>query len=59
MKMRAVQVRQPGNIEDLYINENFEKPASRDHHVLIKVHATAINRADTLQVAYLWLSNIN
>jgi NADPH:quinone reductase-like Zn-dependent oxidoreductase len=51
--MRAVQVnkvKKPGKIDDLYIDDNVEKPAVKENHVLIKVFATAVNRADVLQV---------
>jgi tumor protein p53-inducible protein 3 len=48
--MKAVQVKLPGNVEDLYIDESIAKPSPTEHHVIIKVYATAINRADTLQV---------
>ncbi|KAK7108611.1 quinone oxidoreductase PIG3-like [Littorina saxatilis] len=46
--MRAVQFREPGGPENLYIGE-VERPVPGKGEVLIKVKATAINRADTLQ----------
>ena len=50
LNMRAVQVRKPGNIEDLYIDNSVSKPTLQECDVLIRVYAAAINRADTLQV---------
>jgi tumor protein p53-inducible protein 3 len=46
--MRAVLVRQPGGIEELYIGE-VETPVPKDDQLLVKIHATALNRADLLQ----------
>lgn len=47
--MRAVQINQPGGPENLYIGQvPIPTPGSKE--VLIQVKATAINRADTLQV---------
>jgi len=51
-----VQVRKPGNIEDLYIDNSVDKPTLQERDVLIRVHAAAINRADTLQV-YLYVNH--
>ena len=49
--MRAVQITtgRAGAVEDLYIGE-VSRPSAEGNNVLIKVFATAINRADTLQV---------
>jgi tumor protein p53-inducible protein 3 len=47
--MRAVQLKQTGGVEQLYIGGDVRKPTPKEHQVLIKVHATAINRADILQ----------
>ena len=46
--MRAVIFDQPGEPEVLRIG-NWEVPSLQPREVLVKVHATAINRADTLQ----------
>ena len=47
--MRAAQLTQPGGPENLYVGE-VPRPVPQEGEVLIKVKATAINRADTLQV---------
>lgn len=46
--MRAAQVKLPGGPEHLYVGE-VPRPEPQAGEVLIKVEATAINRADTLQ----------
>ena len=46
--MRAVQF-EVGAIENMFIG-TVDVPALKQKHVLVKVMATAINRADTLQV---------
>ena len=46
--MKAVQFK-PGGPENLHIAD-VSRPVVRNNEVLIKVAATAINRADTLQV---------
>ena len=46
--MKAVVLDGFGGPEKMKIGE-VEKPAVKDDHVLIKVHATALNRADVLQ----------
>lgn len=47
--MRAVCVDVPGGPENLLL-QTVPKPQPKDGEVLIKVHATALNRADLLQV---------
>lgn len=47
--MRAAVVGQPGGPEQITIGEA-AVPVLKDKQVLLKVHYTAINRADTLQV---------
>lgn len=49
--MRAVQLNQFGGVENLFIGDSTTKPSPTEQQVLIKVYATAINRADILQVA--------
>ena len=46
--MKAVLVKEPGGRDQLVIGE-FPKPTPTDDELLVKVHATAINRADILQ----------
>lgn len=46
--MKAVVITSPGNPEVLELQE-VEDPEIKDNEVLIKVEATALNRADTLQ----------
>ncbi|XP_050226319.1 uncharacterized protein LOC126676205 [Mercurialis annua] len=46
--MRAVVITTPGAAEVLQLQE-VEDPQFKDDEVLIKVHATAVNRADTIQ----------
>ncbi|MFD3000269.1 NAD(P)H-quinone oxidoreductase [Pontibacter toksunensis] len=46
--MKAILVKEPGGPEQLYIGES-EKPLPMPYELLVKVHATALNRADTLQ----------
>jgi len=49
-RMRAVQIKEYGGPENLYVNANIPVPElSSPDHVLVKVAATALNRADTLQ----------
>ena len=47
--MRAVQMKGPGGPDVLSV-EDVCLPEPHEHQVLIRVHASAINRADTLQV---------
>ena len=46
--MKAIQLKAFGGPEELYIGR-YEKPSPQPHEVLVKVAATALNRADTLQ----------
>lgn len=46
--MRAILVKQPGGPEQLILGE-YEQPLPSPTELLVKVHATALNRADTLQ----------
>lgn len=46
--MKAIVITQPGSPEVLQLQE-VEDPQINDDEVLIKVEATALNRADTLQ----------
>ena len=46
--MQAVLVDEPGGPENLRLGEH-EKPVPGDEELLVKVHATALNRADILQ----------
>lgn len=46
--MKAILVKQPGGPEQLYIGA-YEKPLPNPYELLVRVHATALNRADTLQ----------
>lgn len=46
--MKAVVITTPGGPEVLQL-QDVEDPQLRDDEVLIRVHATALNRADTLQ----------
>lgn len=49
-RMRAVQLKAFGGPEQLYVDGNVPVPElSSADHVLIRVVATALNRADTLQ----------
>jgi len=48
--MRAVQLKAPGAPDNMYVDANVSLPEiSSPKHMLVKVVATAINRADTLQ----------
>ncbi len=46
--MKAIQVKAFGGPEQLYLGE-YETPKPAENEVLVKVEATALNRADTLQ----------
>ncbi|XP_075879518.1 quinone oxidoreductase PIG3 [Nelusetta ayraudi] len=48
MMMKAVCVEKPGRPENLLLH-SIPRPEPKDGEVLIKVHATALNRADLLQ----------
>lgn len=47
--MLAVCVDDPGGPEKMYVGKVF-RPQPKAGEILIKVHATALNRADLLQV---------
>lgn len=49
--MQAVCVDVPGGPENLML-KTVPRPKPKDGEVLIKIHATALNRADLLQVQY-------
>ncbi|GGE39732.1 alcohol dehydrogenase [Pullulanibacillus camelliae] len=46
--MKAVLLKAFGNADQLYIGE-YDKPQPKSHEILVKVQATAINRADIAQ----------
>ncbi|WP_347157661.1 NAD(P)H-quinone oxidoreductase [Pontibacter chitinilyticus] len=46
--MKAILVKQPGGPEQLYLGE-YEQPLPKPDELLVRVHATALNRADTMQ----------
>ena len=46
--MKAILIKQPGPPENMYIGA-WEKPQPKYNEILVKVAATALNRADTLQ----------
>lgn len=46
--MKAIIVKKPGGAEELKIGE-IQDPVPGEHEILVKVHATALNRADILQ----------
>ncbi|MEQ9438838.1 MAG: NAD(P)H-quinone oxidoreductase [Cyclobacteriaceae bacterium] len=46
--MKAILVQAPGGVNQLSIGE-YETPKPAPHEILVKVHATAVNRADILQ----------
>jgi tumor protein p53-inducible protein 3 len=46
--MKAIVVKQPGNAEDLVLEE-VPEPALAEGHVLVDIRAAALNRADLLQ----------
>lgn len=46
--MRAIQLHQFGSVKELYLAE-FPTPEPTDYEILVKVKATALNRADLLQ----------
>ncbi|CAO3672441.1 unnamed protein product [Umbelopsis vinacea] len=48
MSMKAVQVKPPGAITDMYIAD-YPKPTIGDTQILVKVKAFALNRMDTIQ----------
>ncbi|MEM6845658.1 MAG: NAD(P)H-quinone oxidoreductase [Bacteroidota bacterium] len=46
--MKAILIKSPGGTDQLYLGE-YETPEPAPDEVLVKVHATALNRADILQ----------
>ena len=46
--MKAILIDQAGGPENMYLGE-WETPKAGPHEILVKVAATALNRADTLQ----------
>ncbi|PRY16260.1 putative PIG3 family NAD(P)H quinone oxidoreductase [Pontibacter ummariensis] len=46
--MKAILVKQPGGPEQLVLGE-YEQPLPKPYELLVRVQATALNRADTLQ----------
>lgn len=46
--MRAILLKKPGGPEELILGE-YEQPLPMPYELLVRVHATALNRADTLQ----------
>lgn len=46
--MQAILVKSPGDAEQMYLGEA-PTPSPKAQEILVKVHATALNRADTLQ----------
>lgn len=46
--MKAILVKQPGGPDELILGE-YEQPLPGPYDLLVKVYATALNRADTLQ----------
>ncbi|XP_002131685.2 quinone oxidoreductase PIG3-like [Ciona intestinalis] len=46
--MRAVRQHKFGGSSELYVSANETKPTAGDNQILIRVHATALNRADLL-----------
>ena len=46
--MKAVQLKEFGGPEQLFIGD-WETPTPKANEILVKVHASALNRADTLQ----------
>lgn len=46
--MKAIQIKSFGEAEQLYLGEA-PTPSPQPQEILVKVHATALNRADTLQ----------
>ena len=49
--MRAVSVGEPGHggPELLYVADDVPRPELKSAHLLVKIKATALNRADTIQ----------
>ena len=46
--MKAILLKNFGTPDQMYIGDA-EKPQPKAHEILVKVHATALKRADTLQ----------
>lgn len=50
--MQAICFKEPGGPEKLYLGQ-IPKPEPKNGEVLVKVYATALNRADVLQVNHI------
>ena len=46
--MKAILLKQPGGPEQLVLGD-YEQPLPKPNELLVRVHATALNRADTMQ----------
>lgn len=55
--MRAVCVDTPGGPENLYL-KSVPRPQPKVGEALVKIHATALNRADLLQVLGIFFTNL-
>lgn len=55
--MQAVCVDTPGGPENLYL-KSVPRPQPKVGEALVKIHATALNRADLLQVLGIFFTNL-